>query len=145
MNLVIAGANPSQNVLALSKQPGVQVTGRVSDLAPLYHQADIVVAPIRAGGGTRIKILEAFAYQRPVIATTLALEGIAAIHETHVLIADNSEAFIKACISLIGQADQAKKLSDNAYVLVCLNYSQEIIMKQIQLSMARVLLDGKPN
>ena len=145
VNLVIAGANPSQNVLALSKQPGVQVTGRVSDLAPLYHQADIVVAPIRAGGGTRIKILEAFAYQRPVIATTLALEGIAAIHETHVLIADNSEAFIKACISLIGQADQAKKLSDNAYVLVCLNYSQEIIMKQIQLSMARVLLDGKSN
>ena len=55
-----------------------------------------MVAPIRAGGGTRIKILEAFSYRRPVVATSIAMEGIEADAGTHMLIGDTAEQFLRA-------------------------------------------------
>ncbi|MBN1664449.1 MAG: glycosyltransferase, partial [Deltaproteobacteria bacterium] len=74
--------------------------GWVEDLGPEYAAADVVVVPIRCGGGTRIKVLEAFAHQVPVVATSIALTGLPVEHGIHCLVADTPSAFAEACARL---------------------------------------------
>jgi glycosyltransferase involved in cell wall biosynthesis len=74
----------------------VRVHGWVPELSAWYRQAAVVVAPIWSGSGTRIKILEAFAQERPVVSTTLGCGGIAVHDGTHVLLADTPESFATA-------------------------------------------------
>ena len=75
----------------LIRIPEVRITGFLSNLTQIYSRADAVIAPVRAGGGTRIKILEAFSYQTPVITTSAGIYGIDAQDQDHCLIADSPE------------------------------------------------------
>ncbi len=87
---------------------GADCIVRVAELpsvVPAYRRAHVCVAPIRAGGGTRIKILEAFAHGRPVVATGIGAEGIQARPEEELMIADDAEAFAEACVRLIDDAE----------------------------------------
>jgi glycosyltransferase involved in cell wall biosynthesis len=118
VRLVIAGALPSPPVRTLAGVPGVVVAADVPDLAPLYAAADLVVAPLRAGGGTRIKILEAFAHNRPVVATTVGAEGIDARHGEHLLIADSPLALADACLRLMERPEEAAAMARRAFDLV---------------------------
>jgi glycosyltransferase involved in cell wall biosynthesis len=90
--LVVAGAGVSESINRLGGEPEVELAGEVPDVAPYYDDADVFIAPIRAGGGTRIKILEAFSYRKPVVATSLAAEGIAVTHGRELLLADTPAA-----------------------------------------------------
>ena len=123
--LKIVGPAPSPAVLALGEIPGVSVTGWIEDLAAIYRAASVVIVPIRAGGGTRIKLLEAFAHRRPVVATSLGAEGLAVRHGEHLLIADTPTAFADACLHLIEHRDVAVALAERAHALVRSTYSQE--------------------
>jgi polysaccharide biosynthesis protein PslH len=67
------------------------------DLSPYYAQSDVVIVPIRSGGGTRIKILEAFSYGLPVISTTIGAEGLDVTPGSDIIIADGAEAFAEQC------------------------------------------------
>jgi glycosyltransferase involved in cell wall biosynthesis len=78
----------------------------------------MAVVPLRAGGGTRIKILEAFASQTPVVATPLAIEGIAAEGCDHALIADGPDAFARACLALAEHPERARDMAARALRLV---------------------------
>src|SRR5262249_18253181 len=75
--LRIVGADPTPEVQALAALPGVEVTGRVPDIAPYLREAHVLAVPLEAGGGTRLKILEAFAAGVPVVATGVAAAGLA--------------------------------------------------------------------
>ena len=76
VRLLIVGRDPSSAVMRLRSQRGIELAGNVPDVGPLYRDADLAIAPLRAGGGTRIKIIEAAAHGVPIIATRLAAEGI---------------------------------------------------------------------
>jgi glycosyltransferase involved in cell wall biosynthesis len=76
VSLTIVGANPTPAVLQLAAQPAVEVTGTVADVRPYYSDAFAAVVPIRSGGGTRLKILEAMAAGVPVVSTPLGAEGL---------------------------------------------------------------------
>jgi glycosyltransferase involved in cell wall biosynthesis len=108
VRLVIAGALPSAAVKALADVSGVVVAPDVLDVAPLYAKADVVLVPLRAGGGTRIKVLEAFAHRRPVIATSVGAEGIGARHGEHLLIADSPPALADACLFVNGKPGRGR-------------------------------------
>src|SRR5438270_733322 len=84
---VIVGASPAASVRALADRPGITVTGRVPDVRPYLLHADAAVAPMRIARGIQNKVLEAMASARPVVATSDALEGIAAVPGTEVLAA----------------------------------------------------------
>ncbi len=86
--LVIVGANPGPAVLALSELPGVNVTGTVPDVRPYYGSALTAIVPLRTGGGTRLKILEAMAAGVPVVSTPLGAEGLEVTPGKDILIAD---------------------------------------------------------
>ena len=102
---------------------GVRLLGYVPDLPTAYRDADAVVVPLRAGGGTRIKILEAFAHALPVVATPIAIEGIEAEDGRELLIADGPEAFAAACSRLAVDARLGHELGRRARALVAERYS----------------------
>ena len=95
LRLVLAGSNPSASLVRLGRRRDVLVTGTVRDVAPFYRDADLAVIPIRAGGGTRIKLLEAAALGIPIVSTTLGAEGTAFRHGRELLLADSAETFAR--------------------------------------------------
>jgi glycosyltransferase involved in cell wall biosynthesis len=114
VSLRVAGMDAPDSIRKLSALPGVTVVGAVKDVVPEYERAGIAVAPLRAGSGTRIKILEAFSYGVPVVSTSMGAAGLDVTHEVHLLIADTPEEFAAACLRLIEDDRLAERLSRNA-------------------------------
>jgi glycosyltransferase involved in cell wall biosynthesis len=88
LTLSIVGASPTAAVQALASIPGVEVNGTVPDVRPYYRDALAAVVPLRTGGGTRLKILEAMAAGVPVVSSTLGAEGLAVTPGGDILISD---------------------------------------------------------
>lgn len=101
----VAGARPPDSVLAWDGRDGITVVGEVSDVAPLYHSHRVLVVPLRAGSGTRLKILEALAAGLPVVSTGLGAEGLALSEPPEVQIADTIEEISEAVVDLLRAPD----------------------------------------
>ncbi|MDQ2813540.1 MAG: glycosyltransferase family 4 protein [Actinomycetota bacterium] len=114
----LVGANPSAIVRRLADQPEVTVIGRVADVTPWYESAHAAVVPLRAGGGTRIKVLEAFAHRRPVVSTSIGAEGLGATTGCHLLIADSPADFAAACVRLMEEPSAGQALADRGAAFV---------------------------
>jgi glycosyltransferase involved in cell wall biosynthesis len=128
----IVGMNaPRRFAYYLSKFPEVDLIGPVVDTGPIYEYADAVVIPIRAGGGTRIKALEAFAYRKPVISTSIGVEGIPVNHEQHILIGDTAEDFAGQCVRVMLNSSIVKNLVENSFSLVQSSYTFEVIRERL--------------
>jgi polysaccharide biosynthesis protein PslH len=95
------GASPPPTVRALAREPEVTVTGPVADVTPWYESAHAVIVPVRAGGGTRIKILEAFAHRRPVVSTPAGAAGLDVTPGQQLLMARSPVDFAAACARLM--------------------------------------------
>jgi glycosyltransferase involved in cell wall biosynthesis len=89
----IVGRDPTPEVLSLDRYSGVEVVGTVPDVRPYFDEAWVYVVPLRQGGGTRLKILEAMAMEVPVISTSLGCEGLGLTHKENILIADQPEEY----------------------------------------------------
>ena len=113
VELLIVGRGPSPAVSALGKDPAVKVTGGVDSVEPYYEKAHVVIAPIRFGGGTRIKILEALAFGRPVVSTTIGAEGLDLKPSRDILIADTPEDFALACIQLAFDDELRQRIAES--------------------------------
>ena len=132
IRVMLVGSNPSRRVKALAADPDVIVTGSVPSVAPYYRDADVVVVPVRAGGGTRIKLLEAFSYRRPVVATTLGAEGIEARHGVELLLADTPADFASRCAELMRSPVLRRRLVDNAAALVAARHSPRTLLERLR-------------
>jgi glycosyltransferase involved in cell wall biosynthesis len=95
----------------------------VPDVMPYYAECDVVVVPIRSGGGTRIKILEAFGYGRVVLSTSLGAEGIMALDGDELLLAENASEFSDALLRLSSEPGLSSRLIQNARNRVVGQYS----------------------
>lgn len=114
LRLVVAGSGAPARIRRLSGQRGIAVTGFVRDLASLYRSADLAIAPLRAGGGTRIKLLEAAGHGVPSVATWLGAEGLDLHPGRDILLADGAERFAGACAMLLTDAALARRMAGNA-------------------------------
>jgi glycosyltransferase involved in cell wall biosynthesis len=123
LRFVLVGANPSAALIRLGRRRDVLVTGAVTDVAPFYSSARLAVVPIRAGGGTRIKLLEAAARGIPIVSTTLGAEGTSFRNGHELLLADHEEAFARACGRLLRQPAFAQQLAARARRRVERDYS----------------------
>jgi glycosyltransferase involved in cell wall biosynthesis len=118
VQLLIVGNCPRDTVLALGDRPGVTVTGAVDSVTPYYRQATVAVVPLRAGGGTRIKILEAAAYRVPVVSTPVGAEGLEVTDGLQLLVGDTPEELARQCIRLRMDARLRARIVRNAYAWV---------------------------
>jgi glycosyltransferase involved in cell wall biosynthesis len=107
--LTIVGRQPSAAVKALGQLPGIHVTGTVADVRPHVLDAPVYIVPLRAGGGTRLKIFEALAMARAVVSTTVGAEGLGLISGQHAVLADTPESFSRAVVDLL--RDPARRAS----------------------------------
>ena len=123
VHLTLVGANPGPLMARQSMQRGIEVTGSVADVSRYYREADLVVAPLRAGGGTRIKIIEAAAHGVPIVATAMAAEGTSFRHGVDILIADEETTFLRSCILLARNRTLSARLARSARTKVNRDYS----------------------
>jgi polysaccharide biosynthesis protein PslH len=107
--------------------PGVEIAGEVDTLDPVFADTTAAVVPLRAGGGTRIKVLEAFARGVPVVTTSLGCEGLAVENGVHCLIADAPTALADACVRLLGEATLAESLAREGRALWEQRYRWQLI------------------
>ena len=139
ISLRIAGSAPAPEVVALAAHPGVELVVDPPRLAGHYRWADVCVVPIAVGGGTRIKLLEAFAHEVPVVSTRLGAEGIAAENGEHLLLAERDDGFVDACLAVLSDRALAARLARNARRLVESRYSREAGVEMIRAAFAPAL------
>jgi sugar transferase (PEP-CTERM/EpsH1 system associated) len=126
----IVGSKPPPELRQLDGN-GVNVTGQVDDVMPYYSRSAVCVIPLRAGGGTRLKILEAMALGRPVVSTSIGCEGLDVVAGEHLLIADTAKEFAKKTVRLLTDRTLHRNITKNARQLVKTQYDWDAIAGQL--------------
>ncbi|MEO8395526.1 MAG: glycosyltransferase family 4 protein, partial [Chloroflexota bacterium] len=120
--LYIVGQKPHANLQTLREDDHVEVTGWVSQVQPFLHAAQVYVAPLRMGSGTRLKILEAMAASCAVVATSAAVAGLNAEARQALVIADSESAFAEGVTRLLQSPDERQMLGQRAQQVVRKHY-----------------------
>ena len=129
--IFIVGSAPPAEVRRLDNEHSVFVRADVPSVDEYYEQATLVAVPLRVGGGTRLKILEAFSRRVPVVSTTIGCEGLAVVNCKHLFIEDNPEDFARRCVDLMMDANLCHKLTAAAASLVAERYTWTSIERRI--------------
>jgi len=113
--LTVVGRDPYPGLVELSKRDAsIVVTGRVDDVRPYMEEAAVYIVPLRIGGGTRLKIFEAMAMEKPIVSTSIGAEGLPVSDGEDILLADTPESFAGAVIRLFQQEDLATEIGRRA-------------------------------
>jgi glycosyltransferase involved in cell wall biosynthesis len=140
--LKLIGSHPLPDVVA-RQGPRVEVAGLVEDLPRHLAEAAVVVVPLRVGGGTRLKILEALSMGKPVVSTTIGAEGIAARAGEHLLIADEPGAFADAVGRVLDDPALAERLGAAGRGLAERAYSWDAVGASLERFLGELL--GRPS
>jgi len=132
-----------RTVQRLHRPPAVTVTGVVPDITAELAGADLIAVPIRFGGGTRIKVLEAFAHRIPLVSTPAGVEGIEAAGGRELLIADTPADFAAACFTLLTDLELRRALVEAGHALYLERYRWDRIQEQIASLGAVVAASGE--
>ncbi|MBL6707233.1 MAG: glycosyltransferase, partial [Planctomycetaceae bacterium] len=128
VRLQIVGRNPGSEVNALSQLPNVEVHANVPDVGAYLEQASILAVPLDSGGGTRLKILEAFAAGLPVVSTPVGCEGIECRHGEHLWVTDRSR-FAEGLLDALNAPQLATEFAERARTLAEETYDWSVIGK----------------
>ncbi len=124
---VITGKIPQTLPSSLTETPNVRLLGYVDDVKPVVGGSAVCAVPLRQGGGTRLKILEAMALGTPVVATSVAAEGLDVTHGVDILLADTPEEFAAHVVALLTDTELRQKIATSARRLVETRYDWEPI------------------
>ena len=128
----IVGQQPHARVKALAERPAITVTGRVPDVRPYITGAGIYVVPLRIGGGTRLKVLEAMALGQALVSTHLGCDGFAFENGQQVCFADDPAAFAETVVGLLRDRDRAAALGRRARAYVEANFGWDAIVPRLE-------------
>jgi glycosyltransferase involved in cell wall biosynthesis len=120
--LTVVGKNPSSKLTSLARPGRIEFTGRVEDVRPYTAAADVFIVPLRIGGGTRLKILEAQAMSIPVVSTRVGAEGISVTDGRDILLADEPAHMANAIASLARSPERARAIAEAGRALVLDRY-----------------------
>ena len=130
--LTVVGRNPTAHLREVAARAGIDVTGTVDDVRPSIGEAAVYVVPLRAGGGTRLKIFEALAMAKPVVSTTVGAEGLALEDGRHFVGADDPNTFADSVIRLLRNPEQRQALGQAGRDLVEAYYSWPTIAREFE-------------
>lgn len=139
--ITIAGLRSELISQSAALPMGVEFPGFVADLDELYAGTRVVVCPILSGGGTRVKIMEAAAYGKPIVSTTVGAEGIDLVSGSEILRRDSPADFADGCIQLLRDHSLATKVGRNAAQAIETNYERSKVLNQL----GAVLMNSVPN
>lgn len=111
--LFLVGARPPADLRAwAARDPSVVVPGFVADPTPYWRQSAVVIVPLHAGSGIRVKILEAWSRGMPVVSTSIGCEGLIAHHGENIWIADDPEGFAQAVVAMLRCPEEARRIGE---------------------------------
>jgi len=133
VKLRIVGRRPANSVITqYSCLPGIDFVGEVKEVGSYVGRATVIIVPLRIGGGSRIKILEALAAGKAVISTTIGAEGLDVISGEHLLIADSPAEFAGGVEELLASTRLRRLLGDNGRKLVTDRYGWDQIASRLE-------------
>ncbi len=136
---IIAGSDPPPWLRRTARQqPGLELISPAQEPEPLYRRARAFLEPVRGGGGTKVKVLNALARGLPVVTTPDGLQGIAAVPGQHLLLADSPRSQVTALESLLADEALWRKLSDNGRALIQERYQPHIAYRPLDDILAAV-------
>lgn len=118
LEISLVGRKPPEFVTALGKIQGVTVTGTVDDVRPYIAQAAVYVVPLRIGGGSRLKILEAASMKKTIVSTSIGAEGLEVTDGDNIVLADTPEGFAESVLKMLGNPEKREKIGASAKELV---------------------------
>ncbi len=130
--LLLAGRGADEEIAARRERDGVTFLGEVEDLAGVVKESAAVVAPLRVGGGTRIKVLESMAWGRPVVTTPAGAEGVEAEPGEALQVAEGTEAFAATTARLLSRPGERARLATNARETVERRYAIPAIADELE-------------
>jgi polysaccharide biosynthesis protein PslH len=128
----IVGQNPHARLEPLLADPGVEITGWVEDVRPYIAAAATYVVPLRIGGGTRLKVLEAMAMGKAIVSTTVGCEGFEVVGGREVLIADEPPEFAAVVLQLLRQPDLREEMGRAARDFASSRYDWRMIVPKLE-------------
>jgi len=138
--LTVAGARPPESVLVRHGRDGVRVVGEVDEVAPLYRDHRVLIVPLRAGSGTRLKILEAMASGLPVVSTTIGAEGLVLADPPEVVLADDVDEMAEAVADLLAaDDDEIEARGARGRALVEAHYDWDSVTEDLRRGYADLL------
>jgi glycosyltransferase involved in cell wall biosynthesis len=135
----IVGSDPTDRVKELGRMAGVHVTGKVDDVRPYLSQAAVFVCPLRYGSGVKNKILAAMAMQKPIVATSLSIDGLDLADDREVLLADEPRAFAEKVVGLLSDPKTVSRLAGNGLARVQSQYSWPAMGRALESAIQSVL------
>lgn len=111
--------------------PQLRFTGFVEDVRPFFDRARAFICPIREGGGTNLKIIDAFASRVPVVSTTFGARGLNVTDGSEISLADTPSAFAEKIFRLLDDTVLAQQMRENAYACVSQAYSAKVISNKL--------------
>jgi glycosyltransferase involved in cell wall biosynthesis len=139
----IVGRHPVARVLELGKRAGVEVIADPPDVRPHLARAAAAVAPLRSGGGVKNKILEAWAMRTPVVATRMALAGLAARPGENILAADRPGEFAGAVVRCLHDAGLRESIAARGRETVLAEHTWERAAERFEVCLGCAMLTGK--
>lgn len=143
IKLDIVGLRPPQAILELSTRSGIRVTGDAPSVLPYYHAAQIVVAPLLAGSGTRIKLIEAAALGRAIVTTSLGCEGLGFVDGVHAEIADDPLDFARRVIALARDPARRERLAKAARAHAMKVFSADAVTETLEEKLRGLMADRR--
>ena len=132
-SLTIVGRRPLRILRnRVAGAPAVTLTGTVEDVRPYIESATAYIVPLRVGGGSRLKILEAFSMHKPVVSTSVGAEGLEVLPGKDLLIADESRSFAAAIIRLFEDAGLRESLGSSGRILVEKQYQWKRLAEKLE-------------
>lgn len=131
LECTFVGRSPPADIQALAALPGVHITGTVDDVRPYVEGAAVYVVPLRIGGGSRLKILEALAMGRAVVSTTVGAEGLDVVAGRHVILADDPRAFAESVLQLLDDPKRCLELAIEGRRLVERQYGWDALADKL--------------
>lgn len=129
--LTLIGSNPAASVRELASEPNVEVTGTVPDVAPYYRDAVAAIVPLRTGGGTRLKILEAMAAGVPVVSSRQGAEGLAVSPGRNIEVLDDDSGWLPALTAIATHPDLWSARSEAGLALVRAQYDWRLLGERL--------------
>ncbi len=130
---IIVGACPELLDSGIHQDPQIIVAGRVETTAPYLNASSVIIVPLTLGGGTRFKILEAWAAAKPVISTSAGARGLAAHHGDNILIADTEQEFGAGVLRLLADPALRSQLGKRGWETVQEHYSLQRLQQRVEL------------
>jgi glycosyltransferase involved in cell wall biosynthesis len=144
LHLYLVGEQPPAELGSTATQT-THITGRVPDPTPYLDRAAVFVVPVQSGGGMRVKVLEALAAGKAIVATPRAVEGLSVVHGDQLYLAETDDGFVRAIVELLDAPERRRRLASRARAWACAHLGWDASVAEYEALYSRLIDPRRPS